>query len=149
MQKRLNGKSQFAAPTPVIPTRTKLKPSVFVPSASLVITALVFGVRLLGILQSSELKIFDQMMRLRPDEGIDPRILVITIDDEDLKYQNYKGMKGRGSLSDIALHQLLEKLQPNQPRVIGLDIFRDFPVSHNQPELAKNYKIMIILLPSA
>lgn len=131
------GGQLFAAPTPVIPTRIKLKPSVFVPSASLVITALVFGVRLLGILQSSELKIFDQMMRLRPDEGIDPRILVVTIDDEDLKYQNYKGMKGRGSLSDIALHQLLEKLQPNQPRVIGLDIFRDFPVSNDQPELAK------------
>lgn len=130
------GGQLFAAPTPVIPTRVKLKSSVFVPSASLVITALVFGVRLLGILQSSELKIFDQMMRLRPDEGIDPRILVVTIDDEDLKYQNYKGMKGRGSLSDIALHQLLEKLQPNQPRVIGLDIFRDFPVSDDQPELA-------------
>lgn len=130
------GGQLFAIPTPVIPTRIKLKPSVFVPSASLVITALVFGVRLLGILQSSELKIFDQMMRLRPDEGIDPRILVITIDDEDLKYQNYKGMKGRGSLSDIALHQLLEKLQPNQPRVIGLDIFRDFPVSDDQSELA-------------
>ncbi|MEH2146787.1 CHASE2 domain-containing protein [Nostoc sp.] len=131
------GGQLFAAPTPVIPTRIKLKPSVFVPSASLVITALVFGVRLLGILQSSELKIFDQMMRLRPDEGKDPRILVVTISEEDLQYQKDKGIKGSGSLSDSALHQLLEKLQTHQPRVIGLDIIRDFPVSNDQPELAK------------
>ncbi|MFW9259593.1 CHASE2 domain-containing protein [Nostoc sp. CALU 546] len=130
------GGQLFAAPTPVISTRIKLKPSVFVPSASLVITALVFGVRLLGILQSSELKIFDQMMRLRPDERIDPRILVVTIDDEDLKYQDNQGMKRRGSLSDTALAQLLEKLKPHQPSVIGLDIIRDFPVSNDQPELA-------------
>ncbi|MFN6567160.1 CHASE2 domain-containing protein [Dendronalium sp. ChiSLP03b] len=131
------GGQLFAAPTPVIPTRVKLKPSVFVPSASLVITALVFGVRLLGILQASELKMFDQMMRLRPNEGIDPRLLVVTIDETDYKYQDHKGMKRRGSLSDTALAQLLEKLEPHQPGVIGLDIIRDFSVSGNQPELAK------------
>ncbi|MFB2772531.1 CHASE2 domain-containing protein [Pelatocladus sp. BLCC-F211] len=134
------GGQLFAAPPPVIPTRIKLKPSVFVPSASLVITALVFGVRMLGILQSSELNMFDQMMRLRPDEGIDPRILVVTIDDEDLKYQDDQGMKRRGSLSDTALAQLLEKLKPHLPSVIGLDIIRDFPVSGDQPEVAEKLK---------
>jgi len=129
----------FGTRTPVIPARIQFKPSVFIPFASLVITALVTVVRLSAILQPLELKMFDQMMRLRPDEGIDPRLLVVTIDETDLKYQHEHGMKrGDSSLSDTALAQLLEKLEPLQPRVIGLDIIRDFPVSSDQPKLAKN-----------
>jgi len=133
------GGQLFAAPPPVIRTPIKLKPSVFVPCASLAITALVFVVRLLGILQPSELEMFDQMMRLRPDEGIDPRILVVTIDEADYKYQDKRGMKRHGlaSLSDTALAQLLEKLEPHHPSVIGLDIIRDFPVTTDQAELGK------------
>ncbi|MGB3757713.1 MAG: CHASE2 domain-containing protein [Rivularia sp. (in: cyanobacteria)] len=36
-----------------------------------------------------------------------------------------------------ALAQLLGKLEPHHPSVIGLDIIRDFSVSSDQPELAK------------
>lgn len=46
-------------------------------------------------------------------------------------------MKRHDSLSDTALAQLLEKLEPHLPSVIGLDIIRDFPVSGDQRELAK------------
>ncbi|ACC79512.1 WD-40 repeat protein [Nostoc punctiforme PCC 73102] len=44
-------------------------------------------VRLYGLLQPLELAAYDQMMRSRPDEGADPRLLVITIDDDDLAIQ--------------------------------------------------------------
>ncbi|MDF5729079.1 MAG: CHASE2 domain-containing protein [Rhizonema sp. PD38] len=129
----------FGTPTPVIPFRIQFKPSVFIPFASLVITGLVTVTRFSGILQGFELRAFDQMMRLRPDLGIDPRLLVVTIDETDRKYQDENGMKRHdSSLSDTALAQLLEKLEPLQPRVIGLDIIRDFPVSSDQPKLAKN-----------
>ncbi|BAZ51617.1 hypothetical protein NIES4103_42750 [Nostoc sp. NIES-4103] len=96
--------------------------------SSLAITALVCGVRFLGGLQSSELQAFDVMMRSRPDEGPDPRLLVVTIDDTDLANQRRNGeiLKGT-SLSETSLNKLLVKLEQYQPRAIGLDIYRDFP----------------------
>ena len=65
------------------------------------------------------------MMQLRPNEGIDDRLLLVAVTEEDLKYQDEMGMSGKGSLSDTALTLLLDKLEPLQPQVIGLDIYRD------------------------
>ena len=103
--------------------------------ASLVVTALVAGVRYLGWLQPFELQAFDRLMHLRPAEPPDQRFLIVTIDEADIQYQQ-QGMQMRWSLADAALEQLLEKLEPYQPRTIGLDIYRDFPVDPNYPELA-------------
>ncbi|MBD2184545.1 CHASE2 domain-containing protein [Planktothrix sp. FACHB-1355] len=108
--------------------------------ASVAITALVLGVRQMGWLQTQELKAYDQMIRLQPDDGPDRRLLVITVDKTDLQYQDRMGMERRGSLADAALNQVLKKLEPLQPRVIGLDIYRDFPVRRDQPELAKRLR---------
>ncbi|MBH8571887.1 CHASE2 domain-containing protein [Nostocaceae cyanobacterium CENA369] len=97
--------------------------------SSLTITALVCVFRFLGGLQTSELKAFDQMMRSRPDEGPDRRLLVVTIDDEDIAYQrNNDGeiLKGT-SISEKSLNKLIAKLVQSQPKAIGLDIYRDFP----------------------
>ena len=95
--------------------------------ASVFVTSSVMGVRSLGMLQSWELKTFDQMMGLRPDEGPDPRLLVVTVTEKDVQSQPAKERLG-ASLSDRALAQLLEKLESYQPRVIGLDIYRENPV---------------------
>lgn len=108
--------------------------------ASLAVTALVLGVRHQGWLQRLELPAFDQMLLLRADDKPDPRILVITIDRADLQYQDSMGMERKGSLSDAALTQVLDKLEPHQPRVIGLDIFHDFPFSHQQARLASRLR---------
>jgi CHASE2 domain-containing sensor protein len=91
--------------------------------------------RSLGFLQTWELKALDTLMRLKPDEPLDPRLLIVTITEADIQAQNPEEL--RGSLSDSALKQLLEKLNQYQPRVIGLDIYRPFPVQQNQPNLAK------------
>ncbi|MEH2247822.1 CHASE2 domain-containing protein [Nostoc sp.] len=104
--------------------------------SSLIITGLVMGVRSLGLLQPSELKAFDQMMGLRWEEKPDSRFLIITIDEADIQYQNRMKMNMRWSLSDQALAQLLKKLDQYQPRSIGLDIYRDFPVDSNNADLA-------------
>ena len=101
---------------------------------SFLVTSLVVGVRSLGGLQSWELWWFDQLMRLRPAELPDDRITIITVGESDIQYQQQNGLEGRGSLSDAALAQLLQKLTPHQPRVIGLDIYHDFEY---EPELAK------------
>lgn len=103
--------------------------------SSLVITGLVMGVRTLGLLQPSELKAFDHMMGLRPEEKPDSRFVIITIDEADIQYQNRMKMNMRWSLSDQALAQLLKKLDQYQPTTIGLDIYRDFPVDSNSADL--------------
>lgn len=95
---------------------------------SLAATGLVFGMRHLGLLQNLEFMAFDQFVQFRPAEKTDPRILVITITEADIQAQNKNDRQG--SLSDSALGQLLDQLEVNSPRVIGLDIYRDFPAQN-------------------
>jgi len=104
---------------------------------SFFVTVLLMVVRQLGILQPWELQMYDQFMRSRPDEGIDSRLLVVEVTEEDFTYQDEQGMERKWSLSDAALEQLLVKLEAHQPRVIGLDIYRDFPVSPEYQDLAR------------
>jgi CHASE2 domain-containing sensor protein len=92
--------------------------------ASMAVTALVIGVRYLGILQLLELQAFDHLLRLRPNEPPEPRLVMVTVTENDLQLPQQQERKG--SLSDLALNQLLQKLEHYQPRVIGLDIYRDF-----------------------
>ncbi|MEQ8973572.1 MAG: CHASE2 domain-containing protein [Coleofasciculus sp. C1-SOL-03] len=100
---------------------------------SVVVTGLVIVTRYLGLLQPWELKAYDYVMRSRPDEAPDSRLLVVTITDKDLQLPEQENR--RGSLSDEAFYKLVQKLEAYQPRVIGLDIFRDPP--DYQPKLAQ------------
>ncbi|WP_066384226.1 MULTISPECIES: CHASE2 domain-containing protein [unclassified Anabaena] len=117
--------------TPPVKKTRQLKT---VAVSSLVVTAVVCGLRLLGGLQTWELQAFDQMMRSRPEERPDPRLLIVTIDDEDLATQRRNGEVLKGtSISEKYLKKLLTKLNQYQPKAIGLDIYRDFPAE--KPEL--------------
>ncbi|GAB1538414.1 hypothetical protein NUACC21_10750 [Scytonema sp. NUACC21] len=118
---------------PILPSQRILP---FVLKASVLITALVMGVRSLGILQASELVMFDALMRRRPDEGPDKRILVVTVTEADVRSQPAQE-RGSASLSDRSLAQLLKKLKQFQPRVIGLEIYRENPVGTDYGDLAK------------
>ncbi len=88
--------------------------------ASLLVTGLVVGMRSLGVLESLELNAFDRMMQLRPAEKIDPRLLIVKVTAEDIQK-----LGGEYPLSDRTLLKVLQKIGENQPRVIGLDIYRD------------------------
>ncbi|MDJ0649399.1 MAG: CHASE2 domain-containing protein [Xenococcaceae cyanobacterium MO_188.B19] len=79
-----------------------------------------------GWLQSWELKAFDRAMSWRVAEATDNRLLIVTVDDEDIKYQEQKELIGRGSLGDKALLAFLQKIQPFKPKVIASDIIHDF-----------------------
>ncbi len=108
---------------------------------SVLITVSVMGVRYWGMLQPWELQAYDHLMQLRPaSESSDPRLLIVTVDEADIHYQNQNGMIGRGSLSDQALAQLLQKLEKYQPTTIGIDIYRDFRVDANYPDLVTRLK---------
>ncbi|KAM3108649.1 CHASE2 domain-containing protein [Phormidesmis sp. 146-33] len=99
---------------------------------SAIVTILLMGIRFLGILEPLELKAYDQFMQLRPTEPPDSRLLVIEMTDDDIQAQLQRDESGKGTLSDRSLARLLETLERYQPRLIGLDIYRDFkadPVS--------------------
>jgi len=81
----------------------------------------IIGMRHFGLMQAWELTVYDQMLRLRPPEPIDPRIVLITLDAEDVALQ--QGNPGE-SLSDQSLAQILQVLAAAKPKVIGLDLYR-------------------------
>ncbi|EDX85010.1 hypothetical protein S7335_2709 [Synechococcus sp. PCC 7335] len=114
--------------------RDRLSNRWFLGAAYLLATAAVLLVRSVGLLQTEELRAFDQLMRLRPMESPDPRLVVITVTDADVAAQDPEDR--RGSLADGDLLRLLTILQEMQPRTIGLDIYRDYPARRNLPELA-------------
>lgn len=122
-------------PPPVRATPSRFKIGARILLTSLVMTGLCFGIRALGWLQPPELAAFDALLSLRPPEPPDPRLLVIVITDDDVRAQ--PEATRRGSLSDATLLQVLQRLQSHQPRAIGLDIYRDFAVQPQYPELVK------------
>ena len=93
---------------------------------SLLVTSLVVGMRSLGVLQPYELQAFDHLLQLHPPESPDNRLLIISVDDADLQYQEQMGMERKGSLSDQAFAQLLQKIEPHDPSLVVSDIYHDF-----------------------
>ncbi|HYX13338.1 MAG TPA: CHAT domain-containing protein, partial [Nostoc sp.] len=75
---------------------------------SVMLTISALGVRQMGGLQTWELQAYDQLMRSRPQEKQDPRLLIVTVTEEDFQLPEQK--ERRGSLSELALARLLEKL---------------------------------------
>jgi adenylate cyclase len=103
--------------------------------ASLSVTVFVLLLRGLGSLQWLELLSYDWMMRLRPEQPMDSRILVVGITEKDLQ--------SRGSLlqlPDSVYAELLAKLRPAQPRAIGIDIYRDSPIEPGHDAFVRELK---------
>ncbi|NET35763.1 MAG: TIR domain-containing protein [Cyanothece sp. SIO1E1] len=108
---------------------------------SAVMTVLVLIARFFGLLQPAELRAYDHLMRSRPSEEPDDRLLIIEVDppsSELIKKQVIDDVyePWLGTVPDQALEQLLAALEPHQPRVIGLDFYRDFKVDPEAPGLA-------------
>ncbi|MDJ0900049.1 MAG: AAA-like domain-containing protein [Xenococcus sp. MO_188.B8] len=92
-------------------------------------TILILLLQTWGWLQTWELNAFDRALSWQVAEPADQRFLVITVDDQDITYQREQGMNLQGSLADAALVELLNKLEPLEPKTIALDIIHDFPFS--------------------
>ena len=118
---------------------TSVLPIWTVPVASLLVTTIVMGMRSLGWLQPWELQSFDWLMGLRPNEGLDKRLLLVTITEDDVQSQPLPE-RGAASLSNRSLNLLLDKLEQAQPRAIGLDIYREAPIETENRELAKRMR---------
>lgn len=96
----------------------------FVNSA--LVTSVVIGgglvvLRLFGALQGLELDGYDRFIRWKPDEGIDERLLIVGVDEQDIQ-----------SLQEFPIHDgtladVIAKVESYGPRMVGLDIGRDIP----------------------
>jgi adenylate cyclase len=98
------------------------------------VTGLLLGVKQLGWLQPLELVIYDFMVRLRPDPGPDPRLLVVGINESDIRELK------RWPPSDEVLAQVLAELQAAKAKVIGIDLVRNIPYEPGNAELIKQLK---------
>ena len=105
-------------------------------AAALGCAACAIGVSLTGVLQGPEWALLDFYFRMRPAESPDPRVVVLTIDDQDIS------KLGAWPPSDRVLASLLTQLQAEQPRAIGLDLYRDLTVEPGHQELVKAFQSM-------
>ena len=106
-----------------------LAQSVLIASAA--VTLSLMGARQLGILEPVELSAYDQMVRWRPEEQPDSRLLLVGITEADI--QKLK----QWPISDRKIAEILQKLDQMQPAVIGLDVLRDVPLGDGRQELTK------------
>jgi CHASE2 domain-containing sensor protein len=111
---------------------------------SAIATGIALGAKSLGWLQPLELAAYDHLIRSRPIEPADPRLLIVTLTDEDVRAQRRQTQSG--SISDGSLAQLLHILDRAQPRAIGLDIYRDFETKLPalKSQLATNDRLITI-----
>lgn len=86
----------------------------------------IYGLHSSGKLESLDLVTYDWMLTQRAQTNkLDNRITIVWLTDEDQR-------KFGWPLTDANLVQAFEILLANQPRVIGLDLYRDLPVPINQ-----------------
>jgi adenylate cyclase len=98
------------------------------------IAGLIILLRFIGLFQPWEWAAYDQYMRQRPQLPKDDRIVIVGIDEADLKEV------GKPIFPDGVYAQLLEKLKARKPRVIGLDIYRDLPIEPGHEELVRVFE---------
>ncbi|MBN3873594.1 MAG: CHASE2 domain-containing protein [Nostoc sp. JL33] len=108
----------------------QLKPwrEVVLPGLSIIL--LIVVARSTGLLQSQEWLVFDQLLRMRPNEAIDPRVVIVGIDEEDINYV------GTYPIPDKDIAKMLRILHTYKPRVIGLDIFKDKDSNSDRADFA-------------
>ncbi|MCC3588761.1 MULTISPECIES: CHASE2 domain-containing protein [unclassified Microcoleus] len=93
----------------------------------------VTGMRSLGWLQIWELQAFDQLMRLRPAESSDSRLLLVEATETDIEKYGFP-------LPDGTIAQAVANLAQYRPQTIALDIFRPRPSGVGYAALAASFQ---------
>ncbi len=98
------------------------------------VAILIILVRFLGWLQPWEWAVYDQYMRLRPQNEPDDRIAIVGINEADIQ------AVGSAIIADEVYAELIEKLAAMEPKAIGLDIYRDQPVEPGHEALTSVFE---------
>ncbi|WP_084639718.1 adenylate/guanylate cyclase domain-containing protein [Geitlerinema sp. PCC 9228] len=109
----------------------RVREGAIIAIAAVGMTAIVHGVRHSDAAVRLELIAYDQMVRLSPDGGMDERIVIVGITENDIRQQD------DWPLRDRVLAQLLQRLQAHNPRTIGIDIYRDMPMQPGHQQLVE------------
>ncbi|BAU11114.1 two-component hybrid sensor and regulator [Leptolyngbya sp. NIES-3755] len=103
---------------------------IIVPSVAATVTA---G-QLLGVFNLLEWQTRDQFIRQRSHYDLSESIVIVTIDEEDIRsVKNWP-------IPDWSLAQLIEKIRAQNPRAIGLDLYRDLPEGEGHEQLVKVFE---------
>ncbi|MEL6320814.1 MAG: CHASE2 domain-containing protein, partial [Cyanobacteria bacterium J06626_14] len=89
--------------------------------ATVAASAAALGIRHLGWLQRFELVAYDRIVQLSPNGNTDSRLLLVGITEDDLRELQ------RPTPSDESLATVIQNLQQYEPRVIGIDLYREIP----------------------
>ncbi|PSF36058.1 histidine kinase [Aphanothece hegewaldii CCALA 016] len=121
---------------------TKLQRLPFGIVPGLTLTGLILLTRSLGLFQHFELSALDLLLRYRPFETLDERIVIVGIDEQDIKkLRQYP-------VADVEIATLITTLQQYKPRAIGLDIVRDLRVEpgylERQKTLSDSQNLIVI-----
>ncbi|MCC5633099.1 CHASE2 domain-containing protein [Nostoc sphaeroides CHAB 2801] len=122
--------------------------SVLIISPTIALTFIVG--QSLGLFNLPEWKLRDEWIRQRclpasrfssrcfanasTQNTIADKIVIVTIDEQDIQ------SVGKWPIPDWSLAQLLEKIQAQQPRAIGLDLYRDLPEGNGYDQLVKVFR---------
>ncbi|BAT54351.1 putative Sensor with Chase2 domain protein [Nostoc sp. NIES-3756] len=98
------------------------------------VLGLIIVARFAGLLQGIELMALDTLLRLRPSEQTDDKVVIIGIDEEDINNI------GTYPIPDQEIASLIQKIQTYKPTVIGLDIVRNIPVEPGHQELRRVFQ---------
>ncbi len=98
------------------------------------VATMLILLRLSSILQIFELLALDGYFRLRPLEPRDDRILIVGIEEDDIKKLR------QWPINDEILAEVINKIKAQQPKVIGLDIYRDLPVEPGYSQLKEVFE---------
>ncbi|BAY24934.1 adenylate/guanylate cyclase with Chase sensor [Calothrix sp. NIES-2100] len=95
------------------------------------VTAIVIALRFTGWLQLLELAALDQFFIFRPQEPVDERIVIVEINEPDIN------KLGQWPISDAVMAKVLDNIKQQQPRAIGLDLYRNLPINPGHEKLIK------------
>ncbi|PAX51248.1 CHASE2 domain-containing protein, partial [Brunnivagina elsteri] len=105
---------------------------VLVTSPSVAICIIISS--MLGCFQLLEWSVLEQFFAIRPQITIDERILIVTVDEEDIT------KSGKPVIPDGVLADAIKKINNKKPAAIGMDFYRDLPVQPGHPELVEVMK---------
>lgn len=77
---------------------------------------------------------YDRLLQLRPSEAPDERIVIVGVTEADLQ------TLGHALITDGVMADLLTKIKAQQPRVIGLDLYRNLPTEPGTAQLLEIFR---------
>lgn len=107
---------------------------IFMAIALILLTGVIVEGRHRGLFERLELQAYDKMSRRSPQLEADDRLVLVGIGEEDLRSQE------KWPFPDEVYAKVLANLQKGKPAVIGLDVYRDFPVEPGYDALVEQFK---------